>query len=219
MNNDFDKYSNDYSKILDENLNGYSDYTSEYYQKYKIELLPKTKDNLKILDFGCGIGTGCKYLKEKYKNAKITGIDISQESINYASKTVSDVEFIKYDGKNIPFENEFDIIYSSCVFHHIEKYQHKAFILQLKKALKSEGKLYIFEHNPINPITRKVVRECIFDNNTTLIPSKEFKKLTDCKINYIFFVPRFKILSNLFFIEKYLIKLPIGAQYYCEIKK
>ena len=219
MNNEFDKFSNDYSKILNDNLNGYSEYTGEYYQKYKIQLLPDNDKNLKILDFGCGIGTGCKYLKEKFKNAEITGIDVSEESIEQALKNVSDVKFVKYDGKNIPYENEFDIIYTSCVFHHIDKKEHKSIISQLKKALKPDGKLYIFEHNPQNPITRKVVKECVFDKNAVLVNPKEFKKITKCKIKYILFIPRFKILNKLFFIEKYLTKLPIGAQYCCIIEK
>jgi len=202
---------------LDANINAFSEYNREYYQEYKVKIISEKETPQKILDFGCGIGTGCKYLKKYFPNAEITGIDVSDECINTA-KEIDGINALSYDGENIPFENEFDLIYSSCVFHHIKKSQHPTILKQLSKALNKDGKIYIFEHNPLNPLTQKIVRDCPFDKNAELVFPNEFKKIVDCKINYTLFIPRFKFLKNLFFIEKYLTKIPFGAQYYCVIK-
>ena len=41
------------------------------------------KENERILDAGCGVGGSCFFLA-KEKNARVTGISLSQKQINYA---------------------------------------------------------------------------------------------------------------------------------------
>ena len=41
--------------------------------------------------------------------------------------------------------------------------------------LKNDGQLIIFEHNPLNPITRKIVKECEYDEDAILLTPKKNK--------------------------------------------
>ena len=85
---------------------------------------------------------------------------------------------------------------------------------------KPKGRLYIFEHNPKNPFTRHLVNTCIFDENAVLLKSKYLKsQLEDLEfkiqyLHYILFFPRNRIFSMLHNLEKYLRKIPYGAQYF-----
>ena len=93
------------------------------------------------------------------------------------------------------------------------------------RILKDSGVLYIFEHNPKNPFTRKIVKDCIFDKGVRLIKHKRLKKLVSnnnfkkISVNFTLFFPRFFLFNPLFIFEKILIKLPIGGQYYIRAKK
>lgn len=103
------------------------------------------------------------------------------------------------------------------VLHHIESGGRGAVIVDLKKLIKKEGKIIIFEHNPFNPLTRKIVKESPLDRGVVLLPFSEtvsylkragFEKI---RLNYIVFFPKF--LSALRFLESHLSWLPLGAQY------
>ena len=77
--------------------------------------------------------------------------------------------------------------------------------------------MVIWEHNPINPFTQKIVKECIFDKDAVLIHSKKIKqhlknaKLAKVQIRYTTFFP--KILSGLNIFDSFLGWLPLGGQY------
>ena len=157
------------------------------------------------------------------------GIDISEESINFAKKnygSLTNVSFQVYEGKKIPFENNtFDLVFMSCVMHHIKSDDHKSIIEECKRVLKDNGLIIIFEHNPNNPLTLKAVNTCPFDKDAVLLKSKQLKNLfvscglKDVLVRYTIFIPRKGILEKLTFIEKFLYWLPIGGQYYIVGKK
>lgn len=226
---DFDAFATDYRTILKNNLKSFSAFTSEYFAEYKIQTL---KDSLNfspknILDFGCGDGISCEFFNKLFPEAAITGIDVSSESIRVAqNKNIANSSFISYDGNKLPFEeNSFDLIFAAGVFHHIEKQKHDALAKEINRVLNKNGKLFIFEHNPINPFTKKVVKDCIFDENAELLYANSFKKtfqssnFKNIQINYTLFFPRYNLFKNLFSLEKYLTKFPVGAQYYLEASK
>ena len=79
---------------------------------------------LKVLVAGCG--TGQHILNtQRYKNAQITGIDISLSSLAYAQRKTSElgidnVELIQMDILEVDLlDEQFDIIESSGVLHHM----------------------------------------------------------------------------------------------------
>jgi hypothetical protein len=77
------------------------------------------------------------------------------------------------------YERYFDLIFISCVFHHIDAEQHVATLKTLRHLCSPTGQVAAFEHNPANPITRKIVRDCQFDEGVMLIsPPTLDKRMT-----------------------------------------
>ncbi len=80
---------------------------------------------LKVLVAGCGTGQHILHT-QNYKNANIIGIDLSSSSLSYAQRKINDlkidnVELIQMDILEVSLlEEQFDVIESSGVLHHME---------------------------------------------------------------------------------------------------
>ena len=77
--------------------------------------------------------------------------------------------------------------------------------------------LVIFEHNPLNPLTVHAVNTCPFDANARLLTARKLAAAMRLagweppKCEYRIFFPR--QLSSLRPLERWLKKVPLGAQY------
>jgi SAM-dependent methyltransferase len=90
----------------------------------------------KILDLGCGSGIFGKKIEEKLKK-EVIGIDV-------VDKRVCKIPFKIYDGKKIPFsEDYFDVVVVAFVLHHTEDP-----ISILKEAKRVGKRIIIFEDLP-----------------------------------------------------------------------
>src|SRR5580658_3740929 len=89
----------------------------------------------RILDLGCGDGA----LTEKLAalGARVVGIDTSEEMIAAARKRSLDARVV--DAKALPFENEFDAVFSNAVLHWI-KDDPDAPLVGAFRALKGGGR-------------------------------------------------------------------------------
>jgi len=220
----FDEFAEDYRDTHNSAIK-LSGADSDYFSEYKIIEVAKNEqhqETLKILDFGCGDGNSVVFFRKHFKESYIEGIDVSQASIDIAAdKKIDRTKFQVFDGKIIPYENDsFDIIFTSMVFHHIEHKLHKAIISEIYRVLKPQGRFYMFEHNPYNPLTRRVVDQCEFDRDAVLLKPKYGKQIISLggfdkfNLNFTIFIPRLKIIQWALRLENYLKWLPIGAQYY-----
>lgn len=223
---DFDKYANEYEKILEDDLKFFGE-ENGYFAEYKVKIVRDTisfnPEN--ILEYGCGIGLNLRYFRKYFPDSGISGCDISEKSIRIASKDNSSADLFIIDQKSLEERKEkFDIIFVSCVFHHIAPELRTESIRQIYSLLKSGGALYIFEHNPYNPVTRKIVRDCVWDKDAVLLNTNEtieLMKHAGLKISQktftLFFPAQLGFLRSL---EKYLKNIPFGGQYYIKgIKK
>lgn len=221
---DFNEYADSYNEILRTQLSFFSK-DDTYFAKYKIDIVKrKTASNIKtILEYGCGIGRNIPFLQDAFKNSEIHGTDISQDSLTLAKKTNPNVHFFPlHSNTNLPKEY-YDLIFIAGVFHHIPPCERIASIEKIKFSLKEDGRIFIFEHNPYNPITRKMVKECPFDKDAELITMNKLadmfynEGLTVVSKGYtLFFPPRLHMLVS---SERFLTKLPLGGQYFLEIQK
>ncbi len=227
--NDFDNF--------DEHAKGYRDehskqtkligIESSYFADFKIKQLANDEKSnvnkrLKILDYGCGDGIAESFFAKYFPNAHIVGLDVSEESIEIArAKKFSNAEYKVFDGRDIPLESgTFDIIFVAMVLHHINHKLHDAILNELLRVLAPGGRIYIFEHNPFNPVTRYFINTCPFDKDAHLLNPVSLKNklkkrgFSNVRNSYLFFLPRFKSLTPFFFIENHLRWLGLGGQYY-----
>lgn len=223
MNEYFDAYSEYYRKILAQST-GEDVESASFFASQKVSHLarcyPSNHSLQSILDYGCGVGMSLRPLRQTFPKAEILGADPSQSSLDIAAREHADcrVKMLPLGELNqSSYTQHFDLIFISCVFHHIDAKQHVATLNSLRNLCSPTGRVAIFEHNPANPITRRIVRNCPFDEGVTLISPRTLRdrmKVAGWKglrRSYISFVPpklkRFKSL------ESVLLWCPLGAQY------
>jgi len=220
----FDEFAQDYDDVHAKTLN-ISGADRNYFSEYKIAEIARhelSSSPISVLDFGCGDGNSVKYMEEYFPSALLYGTDVSSLSINEArEKNIRNARFFNYNGISLPFEEEsFDVVFTSMVFHHINFSLHKKVLSEIFRVLKPGGRFYIFEHNPLNPMTQKIVRECAFDHDAVLLPHRYTEKLLVdrgfrlAEVRFTLFFPRHGVFRWLFPTERYLEKFPFGAQYY-----
>jgi ubiquinone/menaquinone biosynthesis C-methylase UbiE len=225
----FNEIANDYRGIHTENLK-LSGETSEYFAEYKILELRNSDiltEPFNLLDIGCGDGISAVFFQKYYASFEYNGIDVSSESIKIASeKGIPNCKFETYTGKTIPFsDNKFQHIFLSCVMHHIDHSEHVNLLKECLRVLKPGGMIIIFEHNPWNPLTLKIVNNCVFDNDAVLINARKLKQtlrisgFNNANTRFTLFMPRKGVFQKILILEKYLKWIPIGGQYYITAKK
>ncbi|WP_196140279.1 malonyl-ACP O-methyltransferase BioC [Aliikangiella sp. G2MR2-5] len=96
-----------------------------------------------ILDVGCGTGYCSRYLRDSFKRAKVTGVDIAPGMIAKASQQQSLFRKIDYqvaDVDSLPFkDNQFDLVFSSLTIQWLPDL--KKTFTELHRVLKPGGLL------------------------------------------------------------------------------
>jgi len=221
---DFDDYADDYDNILKEQLRFFSE-DDKYFAQYKVKIVHKylATEPKRILEYGCGTGRNLPFFKEIFPSAEIFGADISVQSIAVAKEQNLFARCYCLDDEFIRSFGDFDLIFVAGVFHHIAPNERVRVLEQINALLSKSGSLFVFEHNPYNPVTQKLVRECPFDADASLLSMPRMSKLlektgfTGVQKKYTLFVPpSFAVLAKL---ERYLGWLPLGGQYFIQAKK
>jgi len=130
------------------------------FQKYKHQVesnfLKKAikslkKNNIKILDVGCGTGRMLPEIFSVKKNIKYYGIDTSKEMIRYLKRKArkldveKNVEIKIGDAENIPFKDKsFDIVFSYHLLWHLPKKEQEKIIKEMLRICKNKG-IIIFD--------------------------------------------------------------------------
>jgi len=117
--------------------------------------------NLNILDLGCG--TGRHSIELSKRGYRMTGLDLSNSMLNQARKKALEqqvsVTFIQGDARNLPFQEEFDVVMSMCEgsFPLMETDEMNYQILQqARKVLKKGGKYIFTTLNGLFPLYHSV---------------------------------------------------------------
>ncbi len=111
------------------------DFVAEY-GKGLLEFVLEKKEQ-RILDLGCGTGTLTVQLKNFAES--VIGVDSSENMIKRAQEQYPDLDFAVCDALALPFENQFDVVFSNAVFHWIA--DHNALLKNVHKVLKPGGLL------------------------------------------------------------------------------
>ena len=219
---DFDDYSKNYDDLLREKTGFFSD-NDRYFAEYKVAITRKlvTRKVARILEYGCGIGRNIPYLRETFPGCEIIGSDISQASLAIAQEAQPETTFF-LETNETPTLDKFDLIFVAGVYHHIPRQDRAAVSVTLRERLVQNGDIIVFEHNPYNPVTRRIVSTCEYDTDAVLLAPGELKQnlmQAGCRVEdsqYCLFIP--PRLSALHWLEPKLGWLPMGGQYYVHAK-
>jgi SAM-dependent methyltransferase len=221
---EFDKFADEYRAMHAANIR-LSGEDPEYFAEYKIvdiaaELARAEIAPRKVLDFGAGVGYSVPFFARHLPAARVTCLDVSRKSLDVgAAQHGGAAEFAHFDGRKIPFEDgTFDAALASCVFHHIPHDEHVALLGEIRRVLRPGGRLFVFEHNPLNPLTLHAVNTCEFDEHAKLMRAPTMRRriraagYVDAAVRYRIFFPH--ALRGMRPLEAKLTWLPLGAQYY-----
>ncbi|MFP5391357.1 MAG: class I SAM-dependent methyltransferase [Gammaproteobacteria bacterium] len=219
---DFDHYTDDYNRLLKEKTQFFSS-SEVYFAQYKVDIVrARVAQGVKrVLEFGCGIGRNIPFLQQAFPNAAIVGSDISQASLDTARTDNPDVQFIHDDGTATDM-GQFDVIFVAGVFHHIPPALRDMVTANIRQRLAPGGTLFVFEHNPYNPVTRRIVSTCPYDADAVLLkPGELTGRLRKAGLaierkQYCLFIP--PSLPALLPLERKLGWLPLGGQYWVQAR-
>ena len=191
----------------------------EHFIRWRIRL---TKHLLKespkrILDFGCGEGASYPFLKEAFPGALVDGYEPSEELVSIAKALYGRQDALFISKLEQTKANQYDLVYTNGVFHHIKPEDRPEILKRIQKALTSKGILAFWENNPWHLGTRLVMSRIPFDREAKTIPPNCGEKLLKkqgfklLKKISAFHLPFLEKLP--FHIYKKLINNTLGAQY------
>ncbi len=210
----FDRFAADYQRLVAESIAA-SGESPDYFQRYKVECLGRRRllGRGPILDVGCGIGSLTRHLVTRGRD--VHGYDPSEKCLDEARRAAPSATF--HGSLDTVADQRFGLAVLSGVLHHVPVEERLELIKSVRTKLRPGGIVAIFEHNPFNPLTRKAVRDCSFDEDAMLLwPWQASALLTQSglvepRLDYIVFFPR--PLGFVRPLEPRLHWLPMGAQY------
>ena len=220
---DFDTWKDSYGEEL-QKVVAFSGRDAHYFTELKaralIELAARHVGHtagLTALDIGCGVGLTDRYLTDSF--AKVIGVDIFEGVLERAAATNPQAQYLLHDEHSLPLDDgTVDVAFAICVVHHVPPVQWRAFAAEMARVLRPGGIAVIFEHNPLNPMTRRVVSNCVFDDDAVLLRRRTAASLlrnaglVSCEDRYIAFLPFGHQVAAP--VDAALRRVPLGAQYY-----
>ena len=220
----FDNVADAYENTLRRNLRFIPGGVDHYYaNRARITALSVSNPEKirRVLDFGGGVGLAYPHLRHNFPNAEILIFDTSKDSVTRALRNNVGLRAIEPEDFN---KLNCDIVFVAGVVHHVPAEFRNSLISTLVDCVASDGIVAIFELNPYNPITRRLVKTCPFDSDADLITRANLRRLASCVPDLreiasrfiVFFPPIFRLLLTM---ERFLGWLPLGAQYYLIYRK
>jgi SAM-dependent methyltransferase len=173
-------------------------------------------NSLSGVDFGCGVGLFTRDLAPHVRN--VVGVDVSRDMLERARELNPGVRFDLYDGTRLPYaDRSFDFLLAASVLHHVDPGARQPLVAEMGRVVRTGGLVALFEHNPLNPLTRLVVSRCSFDEHARLIRRQSAVRLLESagmsvsESRYFLVLPSESRLSLA--VEERVSRLPLGAQY------
>jgi len=218
----FDKHGHSYRSDVEESV-GFIGQGLDFYSEVKARYLVETAAShfarladLSVLDVGCGLGLIHKTIAPSF--GSLEGIDTSEEMIQNAAQLNRGVTYRAYEGDRLPYAGRsFDLLFAINVLHHVPPAARGGLLREMARVTRRDGLVVIFEHNPLNPLTRLAVSRCPFDydcrllrRSTTMRLFAENDLVPTASRHIIFFPWRGEHFANM---DRVLGVTPFGAQY------
>jgi SAM-dependent methyltransferase len=220
---DFDTWKDTYRDEV-QKVVAFSGQDADYFTELKARALTELAGRrvgdpagLTALDIGCGVGVTDRHLVGTFGG--VIGVDIYEGVLQRAAHANPSVDYRLYDGSRLPLpDGSVDVAFAVCVVHHVPVARWGEFAAEMARVLRPGGVAAIFEHNPFNPLTRRVVSNCVFDEDAVLLRRRVAAGLLreaglgGPEHRYIAFLPVGG--RRVAPIEAALRRVPLGAQYY-----
>ena len=217
----FDRFADEYERLLDDPLRSRFADDSTFFIAQKCNALRRhlkpqnpASRRLRVLDAGCGLGTALGLLRGVFD---VVGSDVS---VPMLQRAVEHGPVVVQEPFDFPFGPDvFDAAFAFCVYHHIDVSDHVRHLREMARVVRPGGWLFVFEHNPLNPITQLVFRRAAVDQGCRMIPRRDLARvfrtsgLHDVRHGYVLFVPQ-ALERFLGAFERHLEWLPLGGQYF-----
>ena len=224
----FDTHSETYDSVTNGSI-AFSGLKVDFFVRAKAEHLLSecnkrfgATDSLDILDVGCGIGKYHGLLRPRV--GSVSGVEVSASSLDIARNNHSDIDYRHYNGARLPWDDaSFDVAYTVCVMHHVPPQHWQGFADEMLRVVRPGGIAVVFEHNPLNPLTRKAVNDCPYDEDAVLLRPARVHELFRAagadrvSTEHILTIPA--ISGPLKAMDRAFGRLPFGAQYCTTITK
>jgi glycosyltransferase involved in cell wall biosynthesis/SAM-dependent methyltransferase len=182
------------------------------------------KSGLSVLDFGCGTGRVLAVVADSAWCGSLAGVDESLASLDTVRQAFKDKSKPVVLGRSLQElspGSRYDFVFMFNVLHHILPADRLRLVRQAVAALRDEGVVAVWEHNPCNPLTRLLVALSPMDKHAHLISRRQVVHLMrqaglEC-VGHRFvnsFPPRLAKLPGIRWVENALSGLPVGAQYW-----
>jgi len=231
---EFDDYAAEYEGGLDNPIKRLMGSSPDQFIAVKARWLLRKEPalstgGLSVLDYGCGIGSLMRVLIGLGGKGAFTGCDISTGMLRQVERRWprdlgTPPELAPQQGARTPFADAaFDIVMISAVLHHVPVAERPAVYAELGRVLKPGGRIYVFEHNPRNPLVPYVIARTPIDRNAILLDAGEVRHgllgaaRYELDTDYLMFMP--PGLAFLRPIDPLLAWLPMGAQYAVTARK
>jgi SAM-dependent methyltransferase len=182
------------------------------YLLHEQQIAPK-----RMMDFGCGTGISLPLLAKIFDAEKVIGLDTSEESLAVAREAAGSWPVqLATPAQYLP-QQDLDLVFCNGVFHHIPAVEQRAVMNYVYRCLRPGGIFAMWENNPWNPIHAFAMKHSEIDENAIPLSPPESRRLVASerfrviRTDYLFFSPGY--FTWLHPLEKWLIKVPLGAQY------
>lgn len=218
---EFDQYASSYTNLLEDPLRKQFAADSLHFHRRKWILLKRLlqRANRSIsdqrwLDVGCGRGELLDLAGHHF--AQAMGCDPSEEMI---SQSDSSLRRHQPSLSQLPFEDaSVDFVTAVCVYHHVHGAARASLSREIWRVLAPGGLFCIIEHNPLNPLTRAIVRRCPVDVDAELLTAAEARTIVTSAgfvnpaVDYFLYFPE-KLFNQIGRTETMLRNVPLGGQY------
>jgi len=220
---DFDRSADDYSRRVEGALS-FVGRKHGFFLDAKVAVLEQTiarhfgpAYEPSVLDLGCGVGEISRRLDRGGR--RLLGADVALGALRRAKRALPCRHFVRFDGRRLPLrDGGFDLVLAVCVVHHVPPPAWPGFFAEMARVVRPGGLAVVFEHNPLNPLTRYAVSRCELDTDAVLLGAGEVRELLAGaglaigERGYLLFFPWAG--GPWRWLEARLRAVPLGAQYF-----
>ena len=199
---EFDKFADEYRAMHAANIR-LSGEEPEYFAEYKVidiaaELARANVAPRRALDFGAGVGYSVPFFARHLPAARVTCLDVSRKSLDVGAARH------RRRGRVHALRRPHDSVRRR---HVRRRAWRRACSITSRTTSTSRcsprsaacstpgGALFVFEHNPLNPLTRHAVNTCEFDEHAKLVLAPTMRRrvrdagFAAARIRYRIFFP------------------------------